>query len=74
MIIIVDYDLSAVEKKYLRALIAENDLMTEELKKNLLYFFDRIFVDSKEAFQNWAKVIIDSAISSINISTSLSAL
>ena len=50
MIIIVDYDLSAIEKKYLRALIAENDLMIEELKKSLSHFFDRIFVNSKKAF------------------------
>ena len=71
---IVDYDLSAVEKEYLRALAAKNDLMTEELKKDLSHFFDRIFVDSEEAFQNWAKAIIDSATSSTNISTPLLAL
>ena len=45
---IIDYDLIADEKKYLRALIAENDLIANKLKKELSHFFDRIFVDMKK--------------------------
>lgn len=70
---IADYDLTAGEKEYLRALAAENDLMADELKKELPHFFDRIFVDTEEAFQGWAKTIIDSATSSANTPTALPA-
>ena len=49
--IIANYDLIVNEKKYLRALIIKNDLIANKLKKKLLHFFDKIFINTKKIFQ-----------------------
>ena len=58
---IANYHLTMDEKSYLHSLARDNDVMTEQLQKELPHFFDRIFVDSDQEFSTWAKAIVDSA-------------
>ena len=57
---IADYHLTMDEKNYLHSLAKDNDEMTEQLQKELPHFFSRIFVDSDQEFNTWAKAVADS--------------